>query len=72
METLDCKGLTCPMPMVELTKKIRKMRAGETLELISDDPHSREDIEAWCKRTGNELSSVSEVGTDLHYQIKKV
>ena len=54
-ETLDCKGLMCPMPIVKLAKKMKEMQVGKVLELICDDIGSKEDVPAWCKSTGNEL-----------------
>jgi tRNA 2-thiouridine synthesizing protein A len=71
MNTLDCKGLMCPMPTVELTKKIRKMKVGDELEMISDDAHSKEDIPAWCYRTGNQLIGIREVEGEFIFHIKK-
>ncbi len=71
METLDCKGMMCPMPIVELSKKIKKMQPGEVLEMVSDDIGSKEDVPAWAKKTGNELLETREEGGILHYKIKK-
>ena len=71
METLDTRGLQCPMPIVELAKKIKELKEGEVLELIADDPGAKEDVPAWCKRTGNELIEMSEEGGVLRFKIKK-
>jgi tRNA 2-thiouridine synthesizing protein A len=71
-ETLDAKGLMCPMPIVKLSKKMKEMPVGKVLELISDDIGSKEDVPAWCKRTGNELVSTKEEGGAYHYYIKKL
>lgn len=72
METLDCKGLECPLPTVELTKKIKKMKVGEELEMVSGEPNSKLDVPAWCKRTGNQLVSVREEEGNFYFHIKKV
>ncbi|OPY33255.1 MAG: sulfur transfer protein SirA [Methanomassiliicoccales archaeon PtaU1.Bin124] len=71
-ETLDAKGLMCPMPIVKLSKKIKEMQIGKVLELISDDVGSKEDVPAWCKRTGNQLLEQKEEGGAFYYYIKKV
>ena len=71
METLDCKGMMCPMPIVELAKKIKKMQSGEELEMVSDDIGSREDVPAWAKKTGNALLETKEEGGVFHYRVKK-
>ena len=54
-ESLDCKGLMCPMPIVKLAKKMKELPVGKVLEMISDDIGSKEDVPAWCKRTNNQL-----------------
>ena len=71
-ETLDAKGLMCPMPIVKLAKKMKEMKVGEVLELIADDVGSKEDVPAWCKRTGNELVRQKEEGGAYFFYIKKV
>ncbi len=61
-QTLDCKGLVCPMPIVKITKKTKEMSSGQTLEVLANDRAFEPDIKAWCKRTGNTLDSVTESG----------
>ena len=70
-ETLDASGLMCPMPIVKLAKKIKEIKVGDVLELIADDVGSKEDVPAWCKRTGNELLESKEENGVFHYLIKK-
>ena len=61
-QTLDCKGMVCPMPIVKITKKTKEMSSGQTLEVLADDQAFGPDIKAWCNRTGNALDSVTESG----------
>ncbi|MCA9216717.1 MAG: sulfurtransferase TusA family protein [Planctomycetales bacterium] len=56
-ETLDCQGMSCPMPIVEITKKVKSMESGQTLEVLATDLAFKLDVEAWSRRTGNELMS---------------
>ncbi len=70
-ESLDCKGLMCPMPIVRLAKKMKEMQVGKVLELVVDDPGSKEDVPAWCSRTGNELLEMKQEGNVLFFYIKK-
>jgi len=66
--TLDCCGLSCPMPIINLAKGIKKMDDGQVLELLATDPGSKLDVPAWCKKTGNELiESVEENGVYKYY-----
>jgi tRNA 2-thiouridine synthesizing protein A len=71
-DSLDCKGLMCPMPIVKLAKKMKEFPAGKVLELISDDMGSKEDIPAWCKRTGNQLVDMKEENGVFFYYIKRL
>jgi tRNA 2-thiouridine synthesizing protein A len=54
-QTLDCKGLLCPLPVIRTKQAIDKMAVGQVLEMISTDPGSVADMQAWSKRTGHEL-----------------
>lgn len=72
VEILDCKGLMCPMPIVQLAKKMKTMKVGDEVDLISDDVGSKEDVPAWCQRTGNQLVEKKEAGAVYTYRIKKL
>ncbi len=72
VEVFDCKGLMCPMPIVQLTKKMRSMKIGDELELLADDIGSKNDIPAWCQRTGNQLLDTREENGVYHFHIKKL
>lgn len=54
-QTLDAKGLQCPMPLVQAQKAIKKMKSGEILKIVTNDSGSYSDIPSWAKRTGNKL-----------------
>ncbi|HUT27450.1 MAG TPA: sulfurtransferase TusA family protein [Methanomassiliicoccales archaeon] len=71
-DTLDAKGLMCPMPIVKLAKKMKEMPVGAVLELIADDVGSKEDVPAWCKRTGNEIVDQRDEGNVFYFYIKKI
>lgn len=53
--TLDAKGLNCPLPILKARKALKEVPAGGTLEILSTDPGSVADFEAFCRQTGNEL-----------------
>lgn len=72
VEVLDAKGLMCPMPIVQLAKKMKAMKVGDELDLISDDVGSKADVPAWCERTGNQLVETKEANGVFTYRIKKL
>jgi len=69
--TLDYKGLSCPMPILKLAAAVKKAASGDVFEVISDDKGFEPDITAWCKETGNPLSSVAKSGNDLIATVTK-
>ena len=54
-QTLDVKGLACPMPIVKLASAIKAIEVGQVIEVLATDPGSVPDIAAWSKQSGNEV-----------------
>ena len=52
---LDCCGMQCPGPIMEVFKSLKEMGDGELLEVSASDPGFARDIVSWCRRTGNTL-----------------
>lgn len=70
-QELDATGLNCPLPILRAKKAINGLDVGQTLKVISTDPGSVKDFEAFCKQTGNELVSSGEEGGKFLFMIKK-
>ena len=70
-QVLDCKGLSCPLPVVKTKKAIDGMSVGQVLLMLATDPGSKNDIAAWAKRTGNELLKTEEDGGVFSFYIRK-
>ncbi|MBI2266669.1 MAG: sulfurtransferase TusA family protein [Armatimonadetes bacterium] len=69
--TLDCRGMLCPEPMIEMFKKMKTMGAGELLEVVADDALARKNIPEWCKKTGNVLVNTLDSDKLIKFYIKK-
>ena len=69
--TLDTKGMNCPLPILKAKKAIKGLAAGETLQVLSTDPGSVKDFEAFCRSTGNKLMDTNEADGVFTYMIKK-
>jgi tRNA 2-thiouridine synthesizing protein A len=54
-QTLDAKGLNCPLPILRAKKALNNMDQGQTLEVLATDPGAVKDFEAFCRTTGNSL-----------------
>ena len=70
-KVLDAKGLNCPLPILKCKKALKDMAAGEVLEVLSTDPGSVADFQAFSRTTGNELLEHSEEGGVYTFLIKK-
>ena len=58
--SLDCRNLNCPMPIVKISEAFKALQAGDTLTVTATDPAFRADLEAWTRKTGNQLVSFSD------------
>jgi tRNA 2-thiouridine synthesizing protein A len=52
---LDTRGLNCPLPILKTKKALAELSAGELLRVVSTDPGSVRDFQAFARQTGNEL-----------------
>lgn len=59
-QTLDAKGLNCPLPVLKAKLALNKMQAGEILHVEATDPHSTIDFQAYCARSGHEIIKTEE------------
>lgn len=69
-QTLDAKGLNCPLPILKARKALKTVPAGGTLEILATDPGSVADFEAFCRQTGNELVEHSVEGNVYRFLIR--
>ena len=70
-QALDCRGLSCPLPILKTKKQMDAMKSGQVLKMEATDPGSVSDVNAWTRRTGNELVTHSEEGGLYIFYIKK-
>ena len=70
-EKLDCIGIHCPMPIVKITERMRRLDSGQILEVWADDEGAKADIPAWCMGTGNEFIGREEYGDQMKFLIRK-
>jgi len=69
--TLDTKGMNCPLPILKAKKALKELSGGDNLQVLSTDPGSVKDFEAFCRSTGNELVESTEDAGVYTYLIKK-
>ena len=52
-DTLDVKGLSCPMPVVKTKQSVDDLGAGEVLRVLATDRGSMSDIAGWADSSGS-------------------
>jgi len=70
-QTLDAKGLNCPLPILKTKVLLNKMQPGEILYVEATDPHSVIDFEAYCARTNHRLLSINEAEDLFKFYIQR-
>jgi tRNA 2-thiouridine synthesizing protein A len=71
-QTLDCSGMSCPMPILKTKKAVDSLQIGQVLKMIATDPGSVADMYAWTQRTGQELVASEKEEGKFVYFIKRV
>jgi tRNA 2-thiouridine synthesizing protein A len=65
---LDTRGLNCPLPILKAKKALADMLSGEVLKVVSTDPGSMRDFQAFARQTGNVLVEQTEGAQEfVHY-----
>ena len=70
-ETLDAKGLNCPLPILKAKKALNNVAVDGTLEILATDPGSVADFDAFCRTTGHEMVESSTHGDVYRFVIRK-
>jgi TusA-related sulfurtransferase len=68
---IDTSGLNCPLPILKAKKALTELQSGQTLKVISTDPGSWRDFEAFAKQTGNALVSQEKTETNFVYVLQR-
>jgi TusA-related sulfurtransferase len=68
---IDTRGLNCPLPILRAKKALADLASGQVLKVVSTDPGSMRDFQAFCKQTGNELLSQQTVEKDFVHFLKR-
>ena len=70
-QTVDARGLSCPMPIVKTAQATRALPSGAVIELFATDAGSIKDVAAWCRSTGNELIEQTSDGAVYSFVIRR-
>lgn len=59
---VDCRGETCPIPLVEFRKAVMRAKPGEIIEVLGTHGPSKEEIPMAVRSLGLELLGIEEEG----------
>ncbi|MGB7969303.1 MAG: sulfurtransferase TusA family protein [Methanobacterium sp.] len=68
---IDVTGETCPVPLVELRKALKKASPGEIVEVVGTHPASKKEIPMAVEALGSELVDVNEKDGVWKIKIRK-
>jgi TusA-related sulfurtransferase len=74
METtreLDARGLNCPLPILKAKKALAEMTSGQLLRVVSTDPGSVRDFQAFARQTGNELVEQTSTASEYAHLLRR-
>jgi TusA-related sulfurtransferase len=70
-DSLDARRMGCPLPLLQTARSLRRLAAGETLEIVTIDPGAVNDSEVLGKSTGARLLALSEGEYGYSYYIER-
>ncbi len=68
---IDTRGLNCPLPILKAKKALSDMVSGELLRVVSTDPGSMRDFQAFARQSGNELVEQTCVASQFVHVLRR-
>lgn len=70
---LDCRGMLCPRPIIELAKALPSAEVGSVIEVVADDAAAAVDIPAWCRMRSQEyLGAAARSDGAVTYSVRRL
>ena len=70
-ETLDARGLLCPLPVLKARKRLQSLPVGAVLQIWADDPAAVIDVPHFCREAGHGLLSQEDRDEMQIYLVRK-
>jgi TusA-related sulfurtransferase len=68
---VDTRGMNCPLPILKAKKALADMASGDVLKVVSTDPGSMRDFQAFAKQTGNDLIEQTSVADEFIHLLRR-
>jgi tRNA 2-thiouridine synthesizing protein A len=52
---IDARGLSCPLPVIELARAVGSVEVGTLVRLLATDPAAKVDVPVWCRMQRHRL-----------------
>jgi tRNA 2-thiouridine synthesizing protein A len=66
---VDARNLICPMPVLRLAKAVALLKGGDKVSIVANDFGAKQDIPAWCRVHGHEISAIVEADNEIKIDI---
>lgn len=60
-ETLDVRGLLCPMPLLKAQAAVSRLQPGQTLKILTDESSDEIELRAWAERSGHNIIQINRI-----------
>ena len=70
-QTLDTTGLNCPLPVLKARRALRRLNAGDELEVLATDPGAIKDFQTFAQSTGHALLQWNEADGVFSFLLRK-
>lgn len=71
MLEVDASGLKCPLPILRTKKALATVAGGVRIQVLTTDPASVSDFEAFCRQTGHTLVDWQEADGRFRFVLEK-
>ncbi|MBS0320869.1 MAG: sulfurtransferase TusA family protein [Proteobacteria bacterium] len=68
---VDARGLNCPLPILRTKKTLNDMQSGQVVRVLTTDPGSVRDFEAFTRQTGNALMAQGEADGGFWFLLRR-
>ena len=70
IETLDTRGLLCPLPVIRTQDRVKELAPGTVLDVVATDPGTLHDIPAWCRIHGHSVVETSQSDEEIRIRLQ--
>jgi tRNA 2-thiouridine synthesizing protein A len=70
MQILNARYLLCPLPVIRVQDRVKRMQQGEVLEVVCTDPGTVHDIPAWCRINGHRVIDSKNVNDEYTFTLE--